>query len=87
MQHYVRIGDGAFSATGGWPSVTAVHGGPGFMGLGPTGRAVTMRVMDFYHHDEGLIRENWVPIDVTHLLLQLGVDVFARAAALGASRR
>ena len=76
-QHYVRIGDGAFSATGGWPSVTAWHGGP-FMGSGPTGREVKMRVMDFYHHHEGLIRENWVPIDIVDLLRQMDVDVFAR---------
>jgi len=76
-QHYVRIGDGNFSATGGWPSVTAWHGGP-FMGGGPTGREVTMRVMDFYHHHEGLIRENWVPIDIIDLLLQMDIDVFAR---------
>ena len=37
-----------------------------------------MRVMDFYLHHEGLIRENWIPIDILHLLLQMGVDVFAR---------
>lgn len=76
-QHYVRIGDGAFSATGGWPSVTAWHDGP-FIGSGPTGREVTMRVMDFYFHHEGLIRENWVPIDIIDLLRQMDVDVFAR---------
>jgi predicted ester cyclase len=76
-QHYVRIGDGPFSATGGWPSVVAIHGGP-FMGSGPTGREVGMRVMDFYHHHEGLIRENWVPIDIIHLLLQMDIDVFER---------
>ena len=76
-QHYVRMGDGAFSATGGWPSVTTRHEGP-FLGGGPTGREVAMRVMDFYHHDEGLIRENWVPIDIIHLLLQMDIDVFAR---------
>jgi predicted ester cyclase len=77
-QHYVRIGDGAYSATGGWPSVTARHTGGGFMGLSPTGREVHMRVMDFYLHHEGLIRENWVPIDIIHLLLQMDVDVFGR---------
>lgn len=76
-QHYVRIGDGAFSATGGWPSVVARHDGA-FLGCGPTGREVGMRVMDFYHHTDGLIRENWVPIDIAHLLLQMGVDVFDR---------
>ena len=34
-----------------------------------------MKVMDFYLHDEGLIRENWVPIDIMHILKQLDVDV------------
>jgi predicted ester cyclase len=76
--HYVRIGDGNYSATGGWPSVYATHRGGDFMGLSPTGRDVTMRVMDFYLHHEGLIRENWVPLDIIHLLLQMDVDVFAR---------
>ena len=80
--HFVRIGDGAFSVTGGWPSVFATHSGGGFLGLGPTGRPVTMRVMDFYLHHEGLIRENWVPLDVIDLLRQMEVDVFARMRAL-----
>jgi hypothetical protein len=34
--------------------------------------------MDFYYHHEGIIRENWVPMDIPNLLLQMGVDVFAR---------
>lgn len=76
--HYVRVGDGDFSLTGGWPSVFARHLGGDFMGLGPTGRTVTMRVMDFYLHHEGLIRENWVPLDIIDLLLQMDVDVMAR---------
>lgn len=76
--HYVRIGDGRFSATGGWPSRHMMHLGGGWLGLPATGRAVTMRVMDFYRHDDGLIRENWVPIDLIDVLLQLGVDVLAR---------
>jgi hypothetical protein len=76
--HYIRVGDGAYSVTGGWPSVFANHVGGEFLGLGPTGRAVTMRVMDFYLHHEGLIRENWVPLDVLDLLLQMGVDVLGR---------
>lgn len=80
-QHYVRIGDGPVSVTGGWPSVTATHLGGGFLGLGPTGRPVGMRVMDFYLHHEGLIRENWVPLDILDLLMQMGVDVLARMRA------
>ena len=76
--HYIRIGDGPYSVTGGWPSVYAMHVGPDFLGVPATGKPVTMRVMDFYLHDEGLIRENWVPLDVLDLLLQMGVDVMAR---------
>lgn len=73
--HYIRIGDGNYSVTGGWPSVVSPHDGP-FLGIEPTGKMLQMRVMDFYNHHEGLIRENWVPIDIIHLLLQMGVDVF-----------
>ena len=56
----------------------AMHLGGGFLGTGPTGKEVTMRVMDFYLHHEGKIRENWVPIDIIELLLQMGIDVIAR---------
>jgi hypothetical protein len=76
--HYVRIGDGRFSATGGWPSRHMMHVGGGWLGLGASGRPVTMRVMDFYAAEQGLIRENWVPIDIIQVLLQLDVDVLAR---------
>ena len=43
-----------------------------------------MRVMDFYLHHEGLIRENWVPLDMLDLLRQMGVDPLARALGGGA---
>ena len=76
--HYIQIGDGPYSVTGGWPSVVAEHTGGDVFGAGPTGRKIDMRVMDFYLHHEGKIRENWVPIDVIHILLQMGVDVMAR---------
>ncbi|MFN6977312.1 MAG: ester cyclase [Gemmobacter sp.] len=79
--HYIRLGDGPYSVTGGWPSVYAVHGGGGFCGMPPTGRAVFMRVMDFYLHHEGLIRENWVPLDMLDLFMQMGVDLMARMRA------
>ncbi len=76
--HYIRVGDGKYSVTGGWPSVRAKHLGGSFLGASPTGREVTMRVMDFYLHHEGLIRENWVPLDIIQLLLQMDIDVFDR---------
>lgn len=76
--HFVRIGDGPYSGTGGWPSRYLTHTGAGWLGLPATGRAITMRVMDFYRADGGLIRENWVPIDIIQVLLQMDIDVLAR---------
>ena len=76
--HYVRFGDGNYSVTGGWPSVRAQHTGANFLGTSPTMRPVAMRVMDFYLHHEGKIRENWVPLDILHLLKQMDIDILAR---------
>ncbi|WP_256371808.1 ester cyclase [Rubellimicrobium sp. CFH 75288] len=67
------------------PSALSIPDG-GFLGLPPTGRFVTMRVMDFYLHHEGLIRGNWLPIDLVDLLRQMCVDVFGRLRALLAGR-
>ena len=76
--HFIRIGDGYFVVTGGWGYLQATHTGNGFLGLPATGRRVKMRVMDFYRCDDETIVENWVPIDIPHLLLQMGVDIFGR---------
>lgn len=74
-KHYLEIGDGKYAVTGGWPSVVTTHAGDGWLGLPATGRKINMRVMDFYLCDEGLVRENWVPIDIIDILLQMGVDI------------
>jgi len=81
--HFIRIGDGRYAVTGGWGHLLATHTGVDWLGLAPTGKVVNMRVMDFYRCDEARdgrysLRENWVPIDIPHLLLQMGVDVFGR---------
>lgn len=76
--HFIRIGDGRYAVTGGWGYLRATHTGPEFLGLPATGREVRMRVMDFYCCNDDTIVENWVPIDIPHLLLQLGVDLFGR---------
>ena len=43
--------------------------------------------MDFYLHHEGLIRENWVPIDMLDLFAQMGVDLLGRMRLLLDRRR
>ena len=76
--HFIRIGDGDYAVTGGWGYLQATHRGGELFGVPPTGKRVKMRVMDFYRCDEETIVENWVPIDVPHILLQMGVDIFGR---------
>jgi predicted ester cyclase len=79
--HRARIGEGAFVASTGWPSITATHAGGGWLGLVPTGRAISMRVMDFWRREGDRLDENWVMIDILDLLAQMGIDVFARLKA------
>ena len=74
--HYVEIGDGNYSMTGGWHSIKSKYGSNHWLGFEPNNVMVEMRVMDFYLHHEGLIRENWVPIDIAYILKQIGVDIF-----------
>jgi predicted ester cyclase len=78
LGHFIRIGDGHFAATGGWHYLQATHTGNDFLGVPSTGKRLSMRVMDFYRCDNETIIENWVPFDIPHLLLQMGVDVFGR---------
>jgi predicted ester cyclase len=76
--HRARFGDGAYVASTGWPSIHATHLGP-YLGVPATGHQVTMRVMDWWRADAGLLVENWVMLDLPHFFLQLGVDLLARA--------
>jgi predicted ester cyclase len=75
--HYVRLGDGQYAVTGGWPSLHATHLGPEWLGLPPTGRRVEMRVADWYRlDDDDKIIDNWVMFDMAHILSQMGYDLF-----------
>ena len=76
--HYCRIGDGNFAAVSGWPSMTMTFQGD-YLGVKSDGRALTLRVMDFYRCSQGKIIENWVMLDYMDLMAQMGVDLLARA--------
>lgn len=76
--HFIRIGDGYYAVTGGWGYLQATHTGGDWLGVPPTGKRIRMRVMDFYRCDDHTIIENWVPIDIPHILWQMGVDIFGR---------
>lgn len=75
-KHVTRFGDGDFCSFTGWPSIYATVAGP-FLGIEGRDRPVEIRVMDFYHRRGDKLDENWVFIDMIHLLLQLDVDLFA----------
>ncbi len=75
--HRARIAEGSYVASTGWPSVRATHRGD-YLGVPATQRVIAMRVMDWWRREGELLRENWVFIDLPHLLLQMDVDLFAR---------
>ncbi len=77
--HVARIAEGAYIATGGWPSISATTSGAPWIATPlPGGVDVTMRVMDFWRREGDLLRENWVFIDIPDVFRQCGVDLFAR---------
>ncbi|MES2898233.1 MAG: nuclear transport factor 2 family protein [Pseudomonadota bacterium] len=74
--HYTRLGDGPFAVTSGWPSIYATHTGGQWLGLPPSGRKLEMRVGDWYLLDRNnKITDNWVMIDIPHMLDQMGLDI------------
>lgn len=80
--HRARFGEGDYAASTGWPSVRATHAGA-YLGTPASNRPITMRVMDWWRQEDGLLAENWVLIDLPHLFLQMGVDLLAPLTAEG----
>lgn len=78
-RHFTRFGDGPYTCSGGWPSLSGVSVGP-FLGRPPTGRMTFFRVCDWWRREGDLLTENWVFVDIPHAMLQFGVDVFAPQA-------
>ena len=72
-KHFTRFGDSNYTCSGGWPSLTGIHIKP-FLGQSPTNERVFMRVCDWWRRENKLLVENWVFVDVPHVLLQLGFD-------------
>ncbi len=76
--HVCRIGDGAYVASAGWPSLNATHAGGDWLGIPATGKRITQRIMDIWRREGDLLAENWVFIDMVDLLAQFGVDILPR---------
>ena len=72
-KHFTRFGDGNYTCSGGWPSLTGINV-KSFLGQAPSQERVFMRVCDWWRRENELLVENWVFVDIPHVLLQLGYD-------------
>ena len=79
--------DGNYVGFTAWPGMTATISGDGWMGIAPSGQKITMRSLDFWRCENGLIRENWVLVDLLHVYRQIGVDVLARMREFNKTRQ
>jgi predicted ester cyclase len=84
MSHW--IAEGAYVAETGWPNMRLTITGDGWMGIPPLGQEVLLRSLDFWRLEDGLIRENWVLVDLLDLYRQIGVDVLGRMAEFNKAR-
>ena len=83
---YHFFGDADYAGVTGWPDMIQTLTDDGWMGIAPAGRRITMRSLDFWRIEDGLIRENWVLVDLLDAYRQLGVDVFARLREFNKAR-
>jgi predicted ester cyclase len=78
----VMFADHEYVGTTGWPNMKMTISGDGWLGIAPINQKVTMRSLDFWRIKDGLIRENWVLVDLLSVYDQIGVDVFSRMREL-----
>ena len=83
----IFFAEGDYVGTTGWPNMAMTVTGGGWLGIAPPGASITMRSLDFWRAENGLLRENWVLVDLLHVWDQLGVDVLARMRELTGPRR
>lgn len=84
MSHW--LAEGNYACETGWPNMRMTITHDGWLGIPPLGKEITLRSLDFWRVEEGLIRENWVPVDLLDLYDQIGIDVFARMREFGKAR-
>ena len=80
------FGEGPYAAVTGWPNMRLTLSGPNWLGLPPTGQTLTLRSLDFWRLENGLIRENWVLVDLLDAYRQIGVDPLERMREFNKAR-
>ena len=75
-KHFTRFGDGDYVCSGGRPSLNMLQVKP-FLDQPVVEHRLYMRVCDWWRREGDLLVENWVFVDIPHVLLQMGYDLFA----------
>ncbi len=70
------IAQGNYASTGGWPHMHGSHTSGGWLGLPPSSKHLSLRVIDIWRREGKLLKENWVAIDIIDMCRQMGLDVF-----------
>ena len=80
------FGQGEYVCETGWPNMRLTITDDGWMGIAPSNKEVLLRSLDFWRMEHGLIRENWVLVDLLDLYNQVGVDVLGRMREFNKAR-
>ena len=80
------FGEGDYVAVTGWPNMKQTITHDGWLGIAPNGQEISLRSLDFWRMDSGLIRENWVLVDLLDVYQQVGIDVFSRLREFNKAR-
>lgn len=84
---YHFFADGDYIGVTGWPNMVQTITHPGWLGIAPSGKKITMRSLDFWRlGPDGRIRENWVLVDMLHMYDQIGVNPFDRMREFNKAR-
>ena len=84
--HSHWIAQGNYTCETGWPNMRLTITEGGWLGIAPAGQPITLRSLDFWRLEDGLIRENWVLVDLLDMWAQIGVDVLGRMGELCKAR-
>jgi predicted ester cyclase len=87
LENGALFGDGDYVGFTAWPGMHMTLSGDGWLGIAPSRQRITMRSLDFWRCENGLIRENWVLVDLLHVYDQLGVNVFSRMREMTNTRQ
>ena len=84
MSHWFAEGD--YVCETGWPNMRLTLTDDGWMGIAPVDKEVCLRSLDFWRMEDGLIRENWVLVDLLDVYAQVGINVLGRMEEFNKAR-